>query len=211
MVTGPSISQILDLSGTGLTDVGRVAEKGSTIILLGPDRDFWDILTQSREWKDQHKDPVDAWSERVITELARALDAEALFPFTGPPYHPFLKWAVDSGEAWPSPTGPLVHARMGLMISYRGAVRVPKMLKQRTAENPCDTCTSRACERACPVQALSVQSDYYVPACYNFLRSDTGQRSCYVEGCAVRLACPISDGAHRNPSQSAYHMTRFLP
>ena len=211
MVPRASLSEILNLVGTGLTDLGRVPEGQSTIVLLGPDRDFWDIFTQSEEWLRGDPDPVDAWSVRVITELAGNAGGEALFPFGGPPYQPFLQWAVESGEAWQSPTGPLLHARLGMMVSYRGAIRVPEVFEKRHAEKPCDSCSERPCESACPVGALSADAGYNVPACYDFLRSTEGQNSCYTMGCRVRRACPISASAHRNPSQSAYHMTRFLP
>ena len=211
MVPRSALPEILNLLGTGLADLGRVPEADTTIVLLGPDRDFWDIFTQSPEWIDGRADPIDAWSTRVITDLANAVEGAPLFPFGGPPYQPFLQWAVDSGEAWQSPTGPLVHARLGMMVSYRGAIRVPGVFERRHADKPCDSCSERPCENACPVGALSTTQAYDVPACHDFLRSADGQNSCYAQGCRVRRVCPASAGAHRNPSQSAYHMTRFLP
>jgi hypothetical protein len=54
--------------------------------------------------------------------MACDLGAKALFPFTGPPWHPFIAWARRSGRAWESPVGFLVHDRAGLMVSYRGAL-----------------------------------------------------------------------------------------
>ncbi|MEM9715269.1 MAG: ferredoxin [Pseudomonadota bacterium] len=210
MVTGASFPKIEDITDGALTDAGRVLEQG-TIVLLAPGPRFWPIFTQSPEWIERHPDPVDAWSERVISELAVQLGGETMFPFGGPPYQPFLKWAVESGEAFPSPTGPLVHARLGMMISYRGAIRVPYDLGARRQENPCESCADKPCLTACPVSALSEATAYDVPSCYDYLRTEEGQTSCYSAGCAVRRACPISVGAHRDPSQSAYHMTRFLP
>ena len=67
-------------------------------------------------------DPVDRWSRRVIGRLACDLGAKALFPFGGPPYHPFYQWALRTGRAWESPVRLLVHDTQGLMVSFRGAL-----------------------------------------------------------------------------------------
>jgi epoxyqueuosine reductase len=53
--------------------------------------------------------------------MACDLGAKALFPFGGPPWHPFIAWAKRSGRAWESPVGFLVHDQAGLMVSYRAA------------------------------------------------------------------------------------------
>jgi epoxyqueuosine reductase len=58
-------------------------------------------------------DPIDRWSRRVIGHMACDLGAKALFPFGGPPWHPFIAWAKRSGRAWESPVGFLVHDRAG--------------------------------------------------------------------------------------------------
>lgn len=210
MVTASTFPKIERITDFCLTDVGRISHADHTLILLAPGPKFWSEFTQSDEWVSKHPDPIDSWSERVISELADQLNGEAFFPFGGPPYQPFLKWALESGEAFQSPTGPLVHACFGMMISYRGAIMVPTRLEPRKVDNPCDACFEKPCLTACPVSALSTENDYDVPKCYDYLRTPDGQSSCYSNGCAARLACPISQGAQRDPSQSAYHMTRFL-
>jgi epoxyqueuosine reductase len=94
-----------------------------TLLLIGPaEPGFWPHLTAQPEW-DGTPDPVDRWSRRVIGRLACDLGAKALFPFGGPPYHPFYRWALRSGQVWDSPVRLLVHARQGLMVSIRGAQR----------------------------------------------------------------------------------------
>jgi hypothetical protein len=70
-----------------------------TLLLLGPrEPGFWPHLTQQPEWGTD-PDPVDRWSRRVIGGIACDLGAKALFPFGGPPYHPFYQWALRSGPA----------------------------------------------------------------------------------------------------------------
>ena len=98
-------------------------------MLLGPAGPaFWQAFRGSAERADGGPDPLDRWSARVIGGLADALGAVALFPFGGPPWRPFTAWARASGEAWVSPVGLLVHARAGLLVSYRGALGLPERL-----------------------------------------------------------------------------------
>lgn len=183
------------------------AEGAGTLVLLGPSRDFWATLTASPEFLDDH--PVDRWSRRVITALAGQLGAQALFPFGGPPYAPFLNWAKSTGRAWDSPVGMLVHDTQGLLVSYRGALAFAERLKipPTGGDRPCVTCNARPCLTACPVAALSAQG-YDVSACHAFLDSAAGQ-DCMTRGCAVRRICPVSKGANRSEEQSAHHMRAF--
>ena len=104
-----------------LTIAGTLLGPRGTILLLGPhEPGFWPVLCESPEWQDGVADPVDRWSQRVITRLADGLGARAHFPF-GAEQAPFLTWAMASDCAWISPVGMLVQADAGLMVSYRGA------------------------------------------------------------------------------------------
>lgn len=179
-----------------------------TVVLLGPrEPDFWAGFTSSSEFNDGQKDPLDRWSERVVSQAASDLGARPRFPF-GTPHEPFLTWAVRSGRAWPSPVHLLVHDTAGLWVSYRGALIVPERLTLPTpSRNPCETCNDRPCLTACPVAALTEVS-YDLPACHSFLDSPPGQL-CMQTGCAVRKACPQSQKYHRVEAQSAFHMDTF--
>lgn len=190
---------------------GMLHDNGDTVILLGPhEPGFWAVFSNSAEYLDGAPDPLDRWSKRVIGALATAWGGVALFPSDGPPYPPFLAWAVASGRAWSSPLGMLVHDRAGLMVSYRGVVRVPGLLPlPATSQNPCDSCTDRPCRSACPVDALS-SNGYDTEKCHTYLRTDPG-RDCLTQGCAARRACPLSASYGRLPQQSAFHMKAFHP
>lgn len=202
-----------------------------TVVLLAPDEPaFWNILTASPEWQDGAPDPVDRWSRRVIGRLACDLGLKAAFPFGGPPWHPFVGWALRSGRCHSSPVGLLVHDMAGLWISFRGALLLRESYPAAPSPRPCDTCAARPCETACPAGALT-PAGYDVPVCHAWLdglsssflpkypggeapQEPGGPRppdpvDCRT-GCLVRRACPVGQ-SRRRPEQSAHHMRHFHP
>ena len=196
-----------DVARQGLFVMGSAG----TRVLIGTDRHWWPTFVQSQEYHDAAKDPVDRWSKRILNALAQRAGAKAVFPSDGPPYAPFIAWALDTGRFWQSPTGMMIHDRAGLMISIRGAlefqVPFPTSAPHR---NPCDTCDDKPCLNACPVEALSDAHAYDVPACKAYLAALTGDASCMGQGCQVRRACPVSQTFDRPEKQSAFHMKAFL-
>lgn len=190
---------------------GTHTDAGKTIVLVGTSETFWDHFTEAPEYSDGGADPVDRWSQRIIPQLMLETAAQGVvYPFGGPPYAPFLAWAKQTGEAFDSPVGMLVHQRAGLMISYRGALVFDACwpLPVMRPRNPCKSCTERPCLTACPVDALSGQHVYDVPACKSYLDTAEGN-ACVALGCAVRRACPISASFDRPAAQSAHHMRAF--
>ena len=178
-----------------------------TLMLLGPDEPgFWNIFTSSTEWVDGETDPMDKWSYRIISKIARETDATPYFPF-GSKRHPFYQWAIRTGSAWASPVSLLVHKDVGLMVSYRGALGFQIKLDVPTpTENPCKIC-DQPCVQACPISALSIKG-YDVKKCKQFL---TTEENTYrlSQGCSVRTSCPLSKTLKRHPKQSVYHMSVF--
>ncbi|MEO0943743.1 MAG: ferredoxin [Pseudomonadota bacterium] len=181
-----------------------------TILLLGPhEPGFWAHVTAAPEFADNKPDPLDRWSRRVITALARTAGGTPLFPF-GQPTRPFIGWALRSGRAWSSPVGLLVHDRAGLMVSYRGAILLPGAHVQSAAQrSPCEPCETKPCLTECPVGALT-SDGYDIPGCHEFLDSAAGE-ICMTQGCAVRVSCPVSQSYQRLAQQSAFHMRQFHP
>ncbi len=188
----------------------RAPEKTGTLLLLGPDEPgFWANITQSPEWADGTPNAIDRWSTRVVTALAAEMGGQPIFPFSGPPWHPFIAWAKRSGRAWESPATLLVHDRAGLMVSYRGAIALKDAINlPETKARPCDTCVDKPCLSACPVNALT-PNGYDIPGCKGYLSTREGKESCMSMGCAVRRSCPLSFEYGRLPAQSAYHMSHF--
>ena len=176
-----------------------------TLLMIGPAEGFWAHINAQPEWAEA--DPVDRWSRRVIGHVACDLGAKALFPFGGPPYSPFQRWAQRTGRMWQSPVRLLVHDVQGLFVSFRGALALKERLDLPPAPaRPCDTCAA-PCLTACPVSALT-EAGYDVPACHAYLGTAAGQ-TCMTGGCIVRRTCPVSIGYARMPEQSVYHMRQF--
>ena len=195
----------LAVMGGGTTNLPEGIE---TLILLGPlEPGFWPYFTASDEYRDQAADPLDRWSTRVVGALADSLGGHPFFPFGGPPYQPFLRWAQESGRAHASPVGLLVHDTAGMMVSYRGAIGFSYEISMPKPElNPCESCADTPCVTACPVDALGGET-YDVDGCKADL--DRPGNDCMARGCAVRRACPISQTYARLEDQSAFHMRAF--
>lgn len=196
------------LGGFAATPDDGLPEGTRTLLLLGPaEPGFWPHLTAQPEWLDGRPDPVDRWSRRVIGRIACDLGGKALFPFGGPPYHPFYRWALKTGRIWDSPVRLLVSADQGMWVSFRGALALKDDVPfPAPTTRPCEDC-ARPCLTACPAGALT-GAGYDVPACHAFLDTGNGE-GCMTGGCHVRRACPVSQGYARLPEQSAYHMRRF--
>ena len=191
----------------GLPD-GRAS---GTLVLVGnAGSDMWTAFRCSPEFASgEHR--LDRWSRRVIEGLAARFGASALFPFGGPPFLPFLRWARRAETLHPSPIGPLIHPRYGLWHAYRGALSFAGRLElpEVGAEpSPCATCRDRPCLDACPVGAFTV-SGYDVPACVEHVASPAGC-SCLMQGCLARRACPVGREYRYVPAQAEFHMRAFL-
>ena len=215
-VTQPEYSDLVEMAAQDSLEIlgafhpkeeDKAPPSCKTLLLLGPGANFWETMKSSKEWSDGHKDPIDRWSTRIITTLANQAGAKAAFPFGGPPYEPFYTWAMRTGRIWSSPVKLAVHERLGLFVSFRGALLFDQLvsLPELPSESPCETC-AKPCLTACPVSALT-QDGYEVEACHSFLDTPEGQ-TCMGQGCQVRLCCPVGQEL-RKPEQSAYHMRLF--
>ena len=154
---------------------------------------------------------LDRWTRRVLEPLAERFNATVVFPFEGPAYLPFQRWARRAEPVFPSPTGPLIHSEFGMWHAYRGALLFNKVLDLPAFEattSPCESCVDRPCMQTCPVNAFSTDA-YDVPACSTYLGSDTGS-DCLGNGCAARRACPVGQRYVYAPHQAQFHMQAFL-
>lgn len=203
-----------DLRAQGLSVLGTcppMPEDGlvsdiQQLALIGPDEpNFWEVFQASPEYADGQADPMNRWSTRVIEKVAGTYGATALFPFDGPPWRPFIRWALRSETCFSSPVSLLVHSEAGLFVSFRAALALREPMSEITGESPCPTCAA-PCKSACPVGALNTKG-YDVPACTVHIATDAGQ-DC-VQGCKVRRACPVGQD-RRLVKQSAFHMGAFI-
>jgi hypothetical protein len=182
-----------------------------TLVLAGnAGPEMWRAFTTAPEFPAA-PNPLDTWTARVLGRVAADLGGEALFPFGGPPYRPFVAWAKRAEPVAESPLGILIHPVYGLWHAYRGAlvfaddIEVPE---RETAARPCDTCAGKPCLTACPVSAFK-NPGYDVPACTGHVAAPQGA-DCLGQGCRARRACPVGQGFIYAPAQAQFHMHAFL-
>ena len=191
--------------------VGELADI-RTIILAGMvGREGWDAFAVSPEASDGLRHPLDRWSRRLIETLAGELRGKALFPFGGPPFLPFQRWAQRAEPVHFSRIGLLIHPYYGLWHSYRGALGLSEKLvvaEPAPGLSPCETCSGRWCLKTCPVGAFS-EAGYDVAACAGHLRSTAGG-DCMAFGCRARRACPVGAEHAYGPEQASFLMRAFL-
>ncbi len=184
---------------------------GAALVLLGFAGNIgWAAFAASPEAGDGAPDPLDRWSRRVIDALAASLSGTALYPFDGPPWHPFQHWAQRAEPVHPSPLGILIHPDWGLWHSYRGAIALAEWIDLPPPDprpSPCDTCETRPCLSACPVGAFGA-AGYDVGGCAAHIASVAGN-DCMASGCAARRACPVGAAHRYGAAQAGFHMRAF--
>ena len=172
---------------------------------------MWPAFSQSPEFGDGTPHPLDRWTRRVLRRVAEDAGAAALFPFGGPPWLPFQRWAMRGGSVTSSPLGILIHPEYGLWHAYRGAIAFDRPLPVPVPDprpRPCDSCLDRPCLSACPVNAFRPEG-YDVASCRTHVASAAGGR-CRDGGCLARRACPVGREHAYPPAQMAFHMKAFL-
>lgn len=158
-------------------------------------------------------DPLDRWTRAVIEPIAAAHAATALFPFEGPPYWPFQRWAERAEGVRSSPLGIQIHPEFGLWHAYRAALLLPIELnlpEPQWSGHPCDTCVGRPCLSACPVGAFTGTA-YEVDRCVDHVvASKQDDRACFQSGCLARIACPVGAAWRYEPEHARFHMGAFV-
>ena len=188
-----------------------------TLVLVGNvGPAMWQTFLSSPEYQDRKADPLDRWTRRILGELISDLSGfglvEPLYPFGGPPFMPFQRWAQRAEPVYPSPTGPLIHPKYGLWHAYRGALAFEQQLEIPTIEqlpSPCTDCLDQPCLSTCPVDAFDGRA-YDVPACVSFMTGTSVGESCRQQGCLARHACPVGLAYAYEPAQAEFHTSAFL-
>ncbi len=182
-----------------------------TLLLLGwAGGRHWPAFAASPEAHDGAKHPLDRWSRRVVAALAAEFSAMPLYPFGGPPWLPFQRWAQRAEPVFPSPLGILIHPEWGLWHSYRGALALRAILPlppRPAAANPCESCVERPCLSACPVGAFS-GAGYDVAGCEAHIASPAGEQ-CVARGCLARRACPVGAMYRYEAEEAKFYMRNF--
>jgi len=188
---------------------------GKTVILVGnAGPAMWSAFAAAvPEIQRQEADnPLDDWTRVVVDAVAAELQCRALYPFDGPDYLPFQRWALRAGNVFASPIGPLIHPKYGLWHAYRGALVFNGRLdlpEPPGLPSPCVTCQDKPCLAACPAGAFPAPGNYDVAACVGHLGSEAGE-PCMSGGCLARRACPVGTEFTYPARHARFHMQRFL-
>ncbi len=188
-----------------------LGNRAGTLVLLGfVGGEQWAGFVASPEYQDGKPNPLDRWSHRVISALARELNARPYFPFTAP-FMPFIRWAQKAEPVRPSAIGMLIHPDFGLWHAWRGALAFDEAmdLPPRDARpRPCDACEDKPCLSACPVDAFDGTGAFDVASCGGHIRRPEGA-DCMSLGCRARRACPVGRDYQYSDQQTAFHMRAF--
>ena len=175
---------------------------------------FWPHFKSSSFYNDGQPDPLDRWSRAIGEELAARFGGIALFPFDGPPYHPFQRWADRSEATQPSRMLLRIHPEFGLWHAYRFALALPLApaaatppVQVTTSADLCATCSGQPCLQACPVGAYTGDA-FLLDACASHLHSGQGAE-CMQSGCIARRACPAGSSFMYTKEHMAFHMLAF--
>lgn len=156
--------------------------------------------------------PMNRWTRAVLDDVAQRLGATPHYPFSGPPWLPFQRWAQRAEAVFPSPIGMLIHHDHGLWHAYRGALAFDHAIDGLPARDarpsPCESCADKPCLTTCPVAAFDGER-YDVDVCAGHLRRAEGA-DCLDLGCRARRACPVGRDAVYLPAQARFHMDAFL-
>lgn len=185
----------------------RKEQPGSLAIVGNVGSAVWPYFEAER--RERPTLSLDRWTEEVVGGIAEEAGLEAVYPFDGPPYHPFMRWAKRTGTLFSSPIGLTIHPTYGLWIAFRAALLIDNPLEDRQApaRRPCDDCEDRPCLTTCPVSAFTADG-YDFEACLGHLA--TPGNACRSTGCLARLACPIGIAHRYRREHGAFHMEQLL-
>ena len=208
-----------------ISDSAHSGFAGRSALLIGnAGGGMWQAFSTADEFGDGASDPLDRWTQRVVSAAIGEQDAalKALFPF-GDPVWPFQRWAKRATAAQSSPLGLLIHPEYGLWWGLRAAVILLEGADEKQIQDveraihPCDDCAERPCLSACPVNAFT-SGGFAVYRCRSWLdsiasQSDSGGEradpDCLMTGCAARNACPVGREWRQPQEQIRFHLRAF--
>lgn len=213
-----------DLEANGLVLLGGFAPKdgqtlpeladggrpGTLAVVASAGPAMWHALKKAPEYAS-HPHPIDAWSKRILSEIAPRHNADVVFPFDGPPYWPFQQWIMALPGTSQSPLGVVVHSRFGPWFALRGALLFAEPLEFASLDagpGPCPGCADKPCLDACPAGALTRESSFDAGLCRDYVR-ENANHDCAEKGCLVRHACPYGRDYAYLSEQAQHHMAAF--
>lgn len=194
-----------------LEDYGFAAERPAIVLVGNIGSSYWPVFSESAEYLDGAAHPLDRWSRTVAETIAAEFSLAVIYPFEGPPYYPFQRWAQRAETLEQSPIGVMMHPEYGLWHSYRFALLGAEFESNQApaaAASPCVDCADKPCLQRCPVGAFD-ESGYDVERCASYLQQ-TPLAECHALGCLARYACPVAPELRYIPAQGRFHLQAFL-
>ena len=158
-------------------------------------------------------DPIDHWVLAKVSSVLRdaGVAHKVVFPLAAPstPHWPLQQLGRALGWHHASPFQVGIDAQWGSWFAYRAVVVLPSGCTAPSAPrrlpHPCEACTGRACEVACPAQALTPQ--WSLDACQAYRLSEG---STCAATCVAREACPVGSEHRYGQAQLTYHYGQSL-
>ncbi len=202
---------VFNASNNELAESSATFDAQSIVMVGVAGSAFWPVFKKSQEFLDGEVDPLDRWSKRIGDLIANEFSVQAVFPFEGPPYHPFIAWAKRCETVHSSKMGFSIHPEYGLWHAFRFALLFPtkqQNLKAKISnENPCLNCADSPCLTHCPVNAYS-EKGFDADECFDYLHQNE-QGECRTQGCIARRSCPEGAEFRYIPEHAEFHMNAF--
>jgi len=209
---GLHLRGVLTLPAEELKSLQIDTDSDVSIALVGNiGSSYWPVFSQSPEYQDGRPDPLDRWSRHIAEQVGGAVGANAIYPFEGPPYYPFLQWAKRAEALNQSPIGLMIHPVYGLWHSYRFGLLFQSQVSDapdNSVASPCQNCEGQPCLSGCPVDAFT-PGGYNVELCATHLKTTPDAR-CHQQGCLARNACPVGEAYRYESAQHTFHLRAFL-
>lgn len=184
-----------------------LASARTALVLAAGGRALFEAFATSPEAR-QPEEPLDAYTRRVVEEVADRLAGRALFAFErrGRAYADFVALGRAAGLGAPSRLGLLLHPEFGPWMSIRAVVLTARELPEThplAAFDPCRGCAA-PCDRAC--RGAAVAGDRFdVAVCAATRRAEAACRL----RCDARRACVVG-AEHRYADVAEAHHMRSL-
>jgi len=206
-----------NLDENELNDYPEINTDLRSLVMVGvAGSSFWPEFQSSSEYRSylQGKvDPLDRWSKRIGDLSAKTCLGQAVYPFEGPPYYPFIQWAQRCETLHSSKMGFSIHPEYGLWHAFRFALLLPDSYEeldvknQNDNKNPCITCADSPCLNSCPVSAYT-EAGFDPDVCFTYLQHNENGK-CRTKGCIARRSCPEGANFRYEPKHAEFHMTAF--